>query len=111
MAYCSTLSGCCRPIKGRLLYDMAHLVSQDQPVAVRFWDLGPAHQDAAGGGSEGRDIGGAAGRNYWRRRRCSVRTFEMSLGETQSLHYITRLARANYISRKYECSLRNPKVQ
>lgn len=37
------------------------LVPQDEPVAIGVRDLPPPHQDAAGGGGEGRHVGRAAG--------------------------------------------------
>lgn len=43
------------------------LIAQDEAVPVRFGNLRPADQDAAGGRGEGRDVRRTAGRN------CSVR--------------------------------------
>lgn len=37
------------------------LVSQNETVSVRLWNLKPAHQDAAGRGGESGHIGGTAG--------------------------------------------------
>ena len=42
---------------------VADLVSEDESVAVGLRDVAPAHQDAAGGGGEGRHVGGTAGRH------------------------------------------------
>lgn len=39
------------------------LVSQDESVAIGFWDFPPPHQDAAGGGGESGHVVWPAGRN------------------------------------------------
>lgn len=43
------------------------LVAENEAVPVWLWDFKPAHQDAAGSGSEGRHVGGSTGGN-WRER-------------------------------------------
>lgn len=43
------------------------LIAQDESIAVGLWDFTPPHQDAAGGGGEGRHIGGTTGGHYIRR--------------------------------------------
>lgn len=40
-----------------------HLVTQHEPIAVGLGDRVPAYQHAAGGGGQGRHVGGARGRD------------------------------------------------
>ena len=47
---------------------VADLVSEDESVAIGLRDVAPAHQDAAGGGGEGRHVGGTAGRHCSRKK-------------------------------------------
>lgn len=42
----------------------AHLVAQDEAVAVGLGDVAPSHQHAAGGGGQRRHVAGAGGRHW-----------------------------------------------